>query len=125
MRLEFDRWPVVVVTFGDEIGAADMAALVGVVQSALERRRPFGLVIVSGARPQSLTAAASQLTGWIERHRPQLRVWCRGVAYAACDGAQRDADARRLAPDPGVWGCPTQATADLEDGLRWIGTRLA
>jgi len=121
--VDLSRWPLVVVRLDDIAGTAELAALLGAVTSALERRRPFG-VLLACERPLTDADAETEPLRWLRRRRAEVGTWCRGVAYvlpadaAMRFGAGQRAAARRL------WGCDVEGAPDVEAARAWLLARL-
>lgn len=121
--IDLSGWPLVAVRLDDVSRMAERAALVGVVSSALERRRPFGL-LVAAKSPLTDADAHDEPLRWLRRRRTEVGTWCRGVAYvlpvetiARFDTAERAA-ARRL------WGCEVEAVRDADAARAWLLARF-
>jgi hypothetical protein len=122
--LELDDWSLVLVRLGAAGNRADEAALVGVVSSAIERKRPFGLVVAAPAPLIAPARGSDGPLGWVRRHRVEVGTWCRGLCYVL-PGAElarfrreRQAEAERL------WGCRVHAGPDEPSAVRWVRARL-
>lgn len=121
--VDLSGWPLVAVRLDDVTSNAELAALLGAVTSALERRRPFGLLIAAGAPLTDHDGQAEPL-GWLRRRRTEVGTWCRGVVYVLPDrvaarfGAAERAAARRL------WGCDVETMHDQDAARAWLRTLL-
>lgn len=121
--VDLSGWPIVAVRLDDLTRPPELAALLGAVTSALERQRPFGLLIVSEA-PLPEGDGEDHPLRWLRRRRLEVGTWCRGVVYvlpartAARFAAAEQAAARRL------WGCDVEALHDPHAGYAWLLARL-
>lgn len=121
--VDLSGWPIVAVRLDDLVRTAEFAALLGAVTSALERQRPFGLLIVSEA-PLPEGRSPDHPLRWLRRRRLEVGTWCRGVVYVlpahtvARFAAAERAAARRL------WGCEVEAVHDPDAGYAWLLARV-
>jgi len=123
-EIDFARWPLLAVSLRQELGEAELAALVGGLQSALERRAPFVLAIVAPGRLLTREAQHAEPLRWLRRRRAEVGTWCRGVAYVVAEElepGQRD-NAVRTAEL--LWGCPVRIVPDLDQAVDWLTDRL-
>jgi hypothetical protein len=122
--IDFRRWPLVTISLAEALGENDLAALVGGVQSAVERRAPFVLAII--APPRLLTSEAHDAAPlrWLRRRRAEVGTWCRGVAYvtaAELDEGEQEKAARAAER---LWGSPVHISRDLDGAVGWLMARL-
>jgi hypothetical protein len=121
--VDLSRWPVVAVRLDDITGTTDVAALLGAVTSALERRRPFGLLIAAEA-PLTDAAVQAEPLRWLRRRRTEVGTWCRGVVYVLLDRAAARFGAADRAAAQRLWGCDVRAVHDHDAGRVWMLARL-
>jgi hypothetical protein len=121
--VDLSGWPIVAVRVDDVTDAAELPAVVDAVTSALERQRPFGLLIGSELPLPEGNLTAEPLR-WLRRRRAEIGTWCRGVVYllparavARFPRAER-AGARRL------WGCDVEAVHDPDAARAWLLAHL-
>lgn len=117
--IELARWPHVFAKLDDDFDEADLAALAGGVQSALERRRPFAVAIVGPRRLLDRRDDASPLR-WLRRRRAEVGTWCRGVAYVVSDELDPRAREEAVRALERLWGCPVAIGVSLHDATAWL-----
>jgi hypothetical protein len=123
-EIDFARWPLLAVSLDEDFGEAELAALVGGLQSALERRSRFVLAIVAPRRLLNRDAHDAAPLRWLRRRRAEVGTWCRGVAYVIADElepGERDYAARTGGL---LWGCPVRIAHDFDEAVGWLTGRL-
>jgi len=121
--VDLSDWPVVAVRLDDPTSTADLAALAGAVISALERRRPFGLLI-RAQTPLPDADVQAEPVRWLRRRRTEIGTWCRAVVYVLPDrAAARFSPADRAAAQR-LWGCDVEAVHDQDAGRAWLLAHL-
>jgi hypothetical protein len=123
-EIDFTRWPLLTVSLEEDRGEAELAALVGGVQSALERRSGFVLVIVAPNPLLSGNAQDAVPLRWLRRRRAEVGTWCRGVAYVVADELESgELDTATRAAEL-LWGCPVHIVQDFDEAVEWLTGRL-
>jgi len=122
--VDLSGWPVVAVRLDDTTGTAELAALLGTVTSALERDRPFGLVIAAD-HPLTDADAQHEPLRRLRRRRTEVGTWCRGVVYVLPDRAAARFDAVDRAAARRLWGCDVEAVDDPAAARAWLLVRLS
>ncbi|MGH2962468.1 MAG: hypothetical protein ACRDL3_09790, partial [Solirubrobacterales bacterium] len=113
-----------IVTLDDDFQEADLAALAGGVQSALERRCPFAVAIVGPRRLVDPGSDDAPPLRWLRRRRAEVGTWCRGVAYVVSDVLDPLAHAEAVRARERLWGCPVAISASFDDAIAWLDERL-
>lgn len=122
--LEFSAWPRVAARLHADFGESDLAALAGGVQSAVERRRPFVLVIVGPRRLLDARSHDVPLLRSLRRRRAEVGTWCRGVAYVVSGEPDPRAHGETARALERFWGCPVLVNSGFEDAVAWLDERL-
>jgi len=120
--VDLSGWPIVAVRL-DNVTAAELAALLGAVTSALERQRPFGLLVTVKAPLQEGGAAAAPLA-WLRRRRTEIGTWCRGVVYVLPPPAAARFTQPERAAAGRLWGCDVEAVPDPQAARAWLLAQL-
>jgi len=121
--VDLSGWPLVAVRLDDLNATAELAALLGAVTSALERRRPFGLLIAV-ERPLSDADAQQEPMCWLRRRRIEVGTWCRGVVYVLPERAVARFGSAERAASGRLWGCDVEAIHDPDAARAWLLARL-
>jgi hypothetical protein len=118
--VDFTRWPLLIVSLDADRGEAELAALVGAVESAVQRRSPFVLAVLASRRSLSAQARAATRFRWFPGRRAEVGTWCRAVAYIVPDeleASERD-KANRAAER--LWGCEIRISRDFDEAVDWL-----
>lgn len=121
--IDLSGWLIVAVRVDDVADGDELAALAGAVTSALERRRPFGLVIASAAPVHDATGTPEPLR-WLRRRRAEIGTWCRGVVYVLPGTAALRFGATERGAAQRLWGCEVEVVPDPQAARVWLLGRL-
>jgi hypothetical protein len=123
-EIDLSRWPVLSASLDEEVGEADLAALLGGVESALEQRAPFVVLILAPSRLLGDKAHDAAPLRRLRRRRAEVGTWCRGVAYVLAGelGPGEQGTATRSAER--LWGCPIHIGQSLDEARDWLVARL-
>jgi len=130
----WEEWPLVTVGRGIEPGVEDANQRVNeeffvVLAEALERDERFGLIVdktnVDLDADTRRTDAEREGMRWLKIARGRIAERCAGIAYVLSEEVLGGARVRRgITSGPQVYGCPTEAFADLDGARRWLTAAL-
>ena len=121
------QWPVLVIRMSEHLTMQDAEGYLAAIGSALQRREPFAVMIVSEQSDQNNREKGVNkfMTEWLKQHRPQLVQHCRAVAYVMTHASLLAFyKAIIRASGPRMYGCPADMFLTLDEALAWVTGKL-
>jgi hypothetical protein len=115
--------PIVAVRLDDASGTRQLGVLLVRVAEALERERPFGLLVASPA-PIVPDASTRELLRPLRRRRAEIGTWCLGVAYVLPPAAAARFGRFDEITACCLWGCDVTAVGDMAAARAWLLARF-
>lgn len=121
----FDRWPLVELDVRHNSPELSAQIVFDVLQEATRRRQPFaGLIKMPNVtRPPKPVGGVGQFFWMLKELRPQIRRYCRGVAFVVSTDTQT-LYVKSIGTAGRLWGIPMLGTDDLIEAEAWVHAHL-